>query len=264
MPISAPTSRSSASSRPSSRQRTSRRRAKTALAVGLPLLVGLLLIGLAVPRTGAALWGLGSPYAWERQVFLKPLPLDQIAGAKASLETALYWQPSSQRLLELGSVELSEALALEAGDSRRPAVLESAEGHLVRSLALNPANPIAWYDLARVRLLQGAEGRQVAQALLESLYAGPGLRMLWLPRAELLMRYWRFLDEGELQAFQSQLRAISAESATDRSRLFEMALGLGEMRMAAAAIADDAAARQTFDRLKDELGVRSPRRPGPN
>ena len=126
MPISAPTSRSSASSRPSSRQRTSRRRAKTALAVGLPLLVGLLLIGLAVPRTGAALWGLGSPYAWERQVFLKPLPLDQIAGAKASLETALYWQPSSQRLLELGSVELSEALALEAGDSRRPAVLESA------------------------------------------------------------------------------------------------------------------------------------------
>ena len=88
--------------------------------------------------------------------------------------------------------------------------------------------------------------------------------MLWLPRAELLMRYWRFLDEGELQAFQSQLRAISAESATDRSRLFEMALGLGEMRMAAAAIADDAAARQTFDRLKDELGVRSPRRPGPN
>ena len=264
MPISAPTSRSSASSRPSSRQRTSRRRAKTALAVGLPLLVGLLLIGLAVPRTGAALWGLGSPYAWERQVFLKPLPLDQIAGAKASLETALYWQPSSQRLLELGSVELSEALALEAGDSRRPAVLESAEAHLARSLALNPANPIAWYDLARVRLLQGAEGRQVAQALLESLYAGPGLRMLWLPRAELLMRYWRFLDEGELQAFQSQLRAISAESATDRSRLFEMALGLGEMRMAAAAIADDAAARQTFDRLKDELGVRSPRRPGPN
>ena len=50
--------------------------------------------------------------------------------------------------------------------------------------------------------------------------------MLWLPRAELLMRYWRFLDEGELQAFQSQLRAISAESATDRSRLFEMALDL--------------------------------------
>ena len=48
MPISAPTSPSSASSRPSSRQRTSRWRAKTALAVGVPTLVGLLLVGLAL------------------------------------------------------------------------------------------------------------------------------------------------------------------------------------------------------------------------
>ncbi len=195
---------------------------------------------------------------------MKPLPPGEIADAKKSLETALYWQPSSQRLLELGSVELGEALALEPADSRRPAVLESAELHLTRSLVLNPANPIAWYDLARVRLLQGAEGRQVAQALLESLYAGPGLRMLWLQRAELLMRYWRVLDEGELQAFQAQLRAISAESTADRNKLFEVALGLGEMRMAAAAIADDVVARQTFDRLKDELGARPTRRQGLN
>lgn len=194
----------------------------------------------------------------------KPLPLEELAAARNSLETALYWQPSSQILLELGSVELSEALALEAGDNRRPAVLESAELHLTRSLARNPANPIAWYDLARVRMLKGVEGRQVAQALLESLYAGPGLRMLWLPRAELLMRYWRFLDEGELQALQTQLRAISAESASDRTRLLEAALGLGEMRMAAAAIADDASARETFGKLKEELGAPSPRREGPN
>jgi len=230
----------------------------------VPALVGLLLVGLAVPRTGAALWGLGSPYAWERQVFLKPLPLDQIAGAKASLETALSWQPSSQRLLELASVELSEALALEPGDARRRAVLDGAEAHLRQSLTQNPANSIAWYDLARVRMLKGADGRQVAEALLESIYASPGLRLLWLPRAELLMRYWRFLDEGELQAFQTQLRAISTESAAVRTSLFEAALGLGEMRMAAAAISADAAAREVFDRLKDELGVRSPRRPGLN
>jgi hypothetical protein len=64
------------------------------------------------------------------------------------------------------------------------------------------------------------------------------------------MRYWRVLDEGELQAFQSQLRAISAESAANRTRLFEVALGLGEMKMAAAAIADDASARSTFESLK--------------
>ena len=224
----------------------------------MPALVGLLLVGLAVPRTGAAWWALGSPYAWERQVMPKPLPLEELAAARHSLETALYWQPSSQRLLELGSVELSEALALDPGDGRHPAVLESAELHLARSLSLNPANPIAWYDLARVRMLRGAEGRQVAQPLLESLYAGQGLRVLWLPRAELLLRYWRFLDEGELQAFQTQLRAISAESAANRSKLFEAALGLGEMRMAAAAIADDPSAQATFENLKKD--ARSPRR----
>lgn len=194
----------------------------------------------------------------------KPLPLEELAAARNSLETALYWQASSQRLLELASVELSEALALAPDDNRRSGVLESAELHLTRSLQLNPANPIAWYDLARVRMLKGAEGRAVAQALLESIYAGPGLRILWLPRAELLLRYWRSLDEGELQAFQAQLRAISAESTADRNKLFEAAVGLGEMRMAAAAIAEDALARQTFDGLKAELGAPKTRRPGLN
>lgn len=244
--------------------RAGRRRPRAVFAVGVPALVGLLLVGLAVPRTGAAWWALGSPYAWERQVMPKPLPLDELAAARNSLQTAVYWQPSSQILLELATVEMSEGLALNVDDSRRPAVLESAELHLSQSLARNPANAIAWYYLGRVRMLRGAEGRQVAQALVESLYAGPGLRTLWIPRAELLMRYWRFLDEGELQTFQAQLRAISAESAADRTRLFEAALGLGEMRMAAAAIADDAPARQTFDRLKAELGARNIPRPGLN
>lgn len=242
--------------------RTSRRRPRTVLAVGVPALVGLLLVGLAVPRTGAAWWALGSPYAWERQVMPKPLPLGELAAARNSLQTALYWQPSSQILLELATVELTEALALNANGGRRPAVLESAELYLNQSLARNPANAIAWYYLGRVRMLRGTEGRQVAQALVESLYAGPGLRMLWIPRAELLMRYWRFLDEGELQAFQTQLRAISAESAAERAKLFEAALGLGEIRMAAAAIADDPSARQTFNRLKEELGAQPTRRPG--
>ena len=167
-------------------------------------------------------------------------------------------------MLELGSVELSESLALEPGDSRLAAVLESADRHLTQSLLRNPANAIAWFDLARVRALRGAEGRKVAEALLESLYANPGLRTLWIARAELLMRYWRSLDEGELQAVQAQLRAISAGSPADRNKLFEVALGLGEMRMAAAAIADDASARDTFDKLKAELGVQPTRRPGLN
>jgi hypothetical protein len=111
----------------------------------------------------------------------------------------------------------------------------------------------------------GSSG-EVVEALVGSLRMAPHKRDLWTPRAALLLRYWRFLDEGELQEFRSQLRTIYAQSPADRAKLLEAAVDLGEMRFAAAALGEDALAEEAYEQLKAELGrpaVTAPKTPGP-
>jgi len=191
----------------------------------------------------------------------QPLTEGEFARARENLEAAVQWEVSSQRLSKLATLELAEAFVLKSSDQRRQQILERAERQLAEALVRDPSNALAWFNLARVWSLNGEGGRRVATALIESLHAAPGARAIWVERADLLMRHWRLLDESEFQVLQSQLRAIAASSAKDRARLFEAALALGELRLAAAAAAsNDPSARDSLEQMKRELVSGSPQK----
>lgn len=224
--------------------------------VVLPSIVGLVLLALGVPRTIAAWSSLEAEQASEKlQAGQAPTEF-QFVAAKEGLRSAVNWAPSSRRLAALGALELSEARTLPAGDAKRQTLLAEAERNLVGALARNPSDAAAWYNLALVRIMNGASGRQVAEALLQSLHMAPNRRDLWTPRSSLLLRYWRFFDEGELHVVRTQLRTIYALSPPDRVKLLEAAVDLGEMRFAAAALGDDPLAEEAYERSKRELDRR--------
>lgn len=218
------------------------------------VLLGLLLLGLAVPRTIAAWWGLDAEPALDKMQAGQPPTELELDVAKRGLRNALHWVPTSRRMAALGALELLEARMQPLHDPKRAALLAEAEGHLTEALVRGSADSTAWYHLALLRTMNDAGGRQVASAVVESLRMAPRQRDLWMPRATLLLRYWRFLDEGELQEFRSQLRTIYALSPAIRHKLFDAARELGELRFAAAAVGDDLLANETFEQLKTELG----------
>lgn len=222
--------------------------------MAVPVAIGLALIALGTPRSIAA-WS-----TWRVSSTLESLKAEklladgELARAKANLDEALQWQPSSPRLTSLATIEIMEAAALKSDDRQRQVLLTRAERHVTDALAHNPGSAVAWLSLARVWMLKGEDRRRVADALMESLHAGPGTRTIWVERADLLMRLWRVLDESEFQVLQSQLSAIATASANDRARLFDAALALGELRLAAAAAAsNDPSARESLDQMKREL-----------
>lgn len=242
-------------------------RVATTVAVAVPVLLGLLLLGLGIPRTVAAWWSLeAEPVMDKMQAGRQSMSEAELVAAKEATRSALRWVPSSRRLATLGTLELLEARLQPLGDPKRLSLLAEAESHLVAALIRNPADSVAWFNLALVRTAKGSDGRQIAEALVGSLRMAPHKRDLWTPRAALLLRHWRFLDEGELREFRSQLRTIYAQSLVDRAKLLEAAIDLGEMRFTAAALGEDALAEEAYEQLKAELdrpAVTAPKTPAP-
>lgn len=223
------------------------------MAVAVPVLLGLLLLGLGIPRTVAAWWSLEAEPVMDKMQAGQSPSESEIVSAKEGARSALRWVPSSRRLATLGTLELLEARLQPVDDPKRLTLLAEAEDHLVAALVRNPTAAVAWYNLALVRMAKGASGRQVVEALVGSLRMAPHKRDLWTPRAALLLRYWRFLDEEELQEFRSQLRTIYVQSPADRMKLLETAIDLGEMRFTAAALGEDPLAEEAYDQLRAEL-----------
>ena len=227
--------------------------------IALPAILGLALLGLALPRTVSAWARLEAQPVFEKFDTGQPPTTEELAEGRAGLDLALRWWPSSIRLVEAARVEFASALALAPDDPRRGAFLEQAEGHLAESLRYNPADGLAWLILAQVRLLRGAGGEQIAAALIQSVDMAPNYRLLWGPRAALLLRHWRYLDEAQFHVLQRHLRAIWATSPGDRGRLLEVAQEAGELGVTAAAVGEDSISVAAFEAYRAELGRRAGR-----
>ena len=170
--------------------------------------LGLALLVLAVPRTIAAWSALGAEPALDKLLVDKS-PYDaELAGGVIALERAILWTPSGRRLTDLALLEAVQAERLSPGSPRREELLAQSERHLMDGLVADPADGFAWLRLAVVRELRGAKSQQIAAALAQSLDVAPNMQRLWIPRAGMMLRYWRSLDVDELLQMRSQLRTI--------------------------------------------------------
>jgi hypothetical protein len=163
---------------------------------------------------------------------------EQIAIAAEYLGRAVSAVPSGASLVRLGEIELTQAQGSEIDTATRSALLTKAEGHLIDGIAKNPGQPSAWVSLAEIRIARGASERDILAPLAQSLSLAPNLRLVWIPRARLLLRYWPFLAIDELPAFARQILTIWSASPADRAQLVEAAIGVDEMGVVAAIVGE--------------------------
>jgi hypothetical protein len=233
---------------------------RQSIAIALSAVLGAALLVLGVPRTIAAWEALAAHPALEKLEVGKVRPSDEeLAEAVAGLERAVAWVPSARRYADLAFLEVEQVLRLPADDARRAALLARAEQHLVDSLLANPADGFAWMRLAIVREQRGASPREIAVPLAQSLDVAPNVRQLWLPRATMLLAYWRFLTVDELLAMRAQLRTIWTMGKALRLPLLHAAEGMGQTPMIGWAIGDDPPAQADFEKLKENLPKLIPR-----
>ena len=225
--------------------------------IAIPAILGITLVALAIPRTVAALARVPAEPALEKIGSETPPTRAELERAKAGLDLALRWVRSSRRLFEAGVVDFALATPLAPDDPQRVALLASAEQRFVESVGANPANGVAWFTLAQVREQQRVGGERITSALLESVYMAPNYRLIWIPRAELLLRYWRFLDEAELQTVRGHLRTMWADLPDQHSGLLSAAVNTGEVGFLASLVGDDPVSVAAFDRFKAELKPQS-------
>jgi hypothetical protein len=217
-----------------------------ALSAALALLLGALILWLAVPRlVAAALLALREPVIRQMDA-AEPVPAADLFGLIASRELALGWVQARESHDERATALARLAFAEAPGSAAQRATLERAVDALRQGLALAPADPADWLQLAYLLvLLDGDTSREAARALLLSIRTGPyqapdllQRRLFWS------LAHWQHYDPAERRQVGDQVRlawqAIPGELA-------ELALDLPEfVTPIVSALARDPAARDRF------------------
>jgi hypothetical protein len=213
-------------------------------------LLGVIVVSLALPRTLAAWNALEAQSAIEKLQTGKPPSDEELAVGVRGLKRALEWTPSARRATDLALLRLEQASRLSKEDSARLPLLNEAERYLVEGLLASPANGFAWLRLAIVRELREAPPRDIAAALAQSVDMAPSMRKLWLPRAMMLLAYWRDLTFEELLALRAHLRTVWESDSVTRAALLQAAVRSGELPMLAWAVGEKPPTRADVDALK--------------
>ncbi len=217
--------------------------------------LGLLLVMLAAPRTIAA-WSAFAAGPALGTIFNGRTPSDDDLNAAVSgLERAVSWSSSGSRLTELALLRAVQAERLPADSRQRQELLAQAEDLLVRGLSANPSDGYAWLRLAVVRSARGAESRQVVAALLQSIDTAPNARHLWLPRIEMMLRYWPDFSVDELLMMRSQIRMIWTDPLY-RLPLMRVADVQGQALMVRWSLSGDPSVEAEYQRLEPDVDAR--------
>lgn len=228
--------------------------------MALPLSLGLALFGLALPRTIAAWASLDAAPAFAAFAARNDPSDAVLADAAHGLSAAVSFVPSSAYLVKLAEIEGAQASKVGIDKAMRADLLGKAESHLTRALLADPTQTFGWLDLAKVRIARGAGERDIVVPLVHALEVAPNMPLAWIPRAELLLRHWPFLDSEELPEFAAQIRTIWSASPDFRAQLAEAAIGVDEMEVVAAVISEPPATLATLQEMQRRKALKFPSR----
>ena len=175
---------------------------------GLIFLFGALILSLALPRVVAsALLAMRDPVIQEMDAG-EHLSKADLLGVIASRELALEWAVDRETHDERGTALAKLAFEEETQSAAQNATLGRAVSAVRAGLAIAPAAPKDWMQLAYLLvLLEGDPNRTAAAALLLSIRTGafqaPGFlqrRLFWS------LAHWPFYDETERELIDDQIR----------------------------------------------------------
>ncbi len=176
----------------------------------LGCIVGLLILGLSIPRLGLNLALLpGNTVIETIEAGVLPPP----AAFERSLDSrrdAAQWAETPETLADVGLLYYALAVAADPANPAYPQVLERAEGALNRSLAVNPANTHGWMQLAFIES-QLERVESAASALVNSLRTGPNQPELLGFRTDLGLAVWPHLDPAERSLIEDDIGLAAAQ-----------------------------------------------------
>lgn len=196
---------------------------------GLALLLGALILGLALPRVlASAVLALRDPVIQQMDAG-QAVSDAALRGLIASRELALGWVEDRETRDEQGTALARLAFAEEPQSADQRALLAQAAAALRAGLALAPADPKGWMQLAYLlALLEGDPNRDAARALLFSIRTGAFQAPAFLNRRLFwALAHWTFYDEEERRRIGDQIRLVWNLAPDD---LTELALRVPEFR----------------------------------
>lgn len=169
------------------------------------LVAGVLVLGLAVPRTIAALQLLPGDPVLESVRSAKAVSGEELQALIASREDALGWLPSRRIQADLALAHLELAKRQGYGGETGGRHLGESLRALRAGLSLSPADPYAWARLAFVRIKNGGSAAAVKKALFLSFLTGPYEKRLAISRIQYAVWLWDQLDADERSLVLNQI-----------------------------------------------------------
>jgi hypothetical protein len=176
----------------------------------LALLLGVLILWLALPRVVASmLLAMRDPVV-ERTDEGEQVSEAELLSLIASRELAAGWVEDRETHAERATALAKLAFQQAPESGAQTAALKQAVAALRAALALAPADPRGWMQLAYLLvLLEGDTSRRAAQALLVSIRTGGFLAPDFLNRRLFWsLAHWRFYDDQERRQIGDQIRLV--------------------------------------------------------
>lgn len=196
----------------------------------LPLLAGIALIALAIPRFLSGL-PLSDPDPVLRTLADRETVDEKRLGdaARARLRSLAIVR-SGRVSYELGLIRLH--LARNAPDDLRQQLLAEASDDTRIGILANPAQPFAWMQLVQLSMLRNSDPglRAAASYYPLAVSTGPETPELVLPRVEIALVLWGRLDENGRERARQQARLLAFADPDRLAMVARRRLALREVR----------------------------------
>ena len=212
-------------------------------AISVPVVLGVCLVYLSVPRFMSALTELSQRSVWEKLVRGEGLTSDQKVGLFSGLEDQINWLPSGDAYYRKARAEI--AMAQRASYARQKENwYNRAEQSIEEALLRRPSDPYAWSRLAFLRSNLGGASIGTIVALEMSYATGLYEPPLVAERISLGLRMWDKLDESMRTTVKNQIVWLDR---LDRKELIMMARqNRAHMKVIVNAMASDLPRFKTF------------------
>lgn len=191
------------------------RRAAPRGTAGFLAVIGVVLIALAVPRlvSGITLAPHGETVA--RLGTLERLPMPPQPALYAAAESrrmALMAVKSGKSYAELGALQIAQARVAGFGSRAGGVLLDHAIGTLRASLALSPAQPYVWTQLALAVYAREPANENLPRLIRFATEMAPYEPRLVVRRADLGLAAWDRLDDPTRGLIAAQIRLAASHA----------------------------------------------------
>jgi hypothetical protein len=186
----------------------------------LAFVAGVSLLFLGVPGAIDAILMLSANRSLERIQTGQPVLLEEFSLIIASEKQSIFWDESGRNWTDLALAQLLLAEEIGFDDEASGDLLTEARTSLKTGLALAPANPYAWTQLAYLEYKISGPSAALAVALKIAILTGPYTALLLFDRLELCFIAWPYFASDARALVFEQVRLAWAD---DPKRLVTLA-----------------------------------------